>query len=273
MPPSIANLIKANPRGRSESQWLDCLNDLVSELAKVTEGSIQIGRYWIEDFPDFISASATARVCCHNSYPGASSDYWEAAVCLSVRSDRGWWADAYVLPYLQGSRVTRFGRMPDDGSASEEQDLHPISRTSIGPSRTPARLQGDDDVCQLGFFENQFIDQGWVTGDGPGEWAWVRKPGDEFPRKADCRVCDTPIRIGQPIWFEVTIPNSATTTHCSQQRISLFDVTRDLECPNLHPCNTAPAPASPHISVADLKPTGEANIGRFDLRQFGIAGG
>ncbi|MDB4778367.1 hypothetical protein OAG68_02815, partial [bacterium] len=57
----IAARIYDDPRGRVETEWLNSLDYLVERLGSTTSSPLELGRYWISDFPGHASAGMSAR--------------------------------------------------------------------------------------------------------------------------------------------------------------------------------------------------------------------
>jgi hypothetical protein len=251
----IADNINKDPRGRTETEWLDTLDYLVARLSAATSAYIEVGRYWINDFPDHGGASLTARVRSKKPLPGVDSDYWEAAVCLSG-AHRSAWSDAYVIPYLKGSRVTSKGRLVD------------------------CSTEGAEEFCWFKFAGNDFEPKGWTFPEGPGEWLWVEKPGDEYQQIVNCHQLALKVDVEAPIYIDCVVPEIASIKNYrrrsrpSTPRMSLLHVNRNREHTNLVPWNASPPrPTSQDVvTLNDVQSIGR-DVLRLDLRLLRIRGG
>ncbi|QDU43555.1 hypothetical protein Mal52_20310 [Symmachiella dynata] len=239
-----------DPRGQTESQWLDVLDYLAARFEAATSSKLHVGRYWCDDAPGDQSASITARIRSRSPLPGVESDYWEAALCYTGRK-KGGYANIYAFPFLRESPVTRRGRLAD-GLPNDEVDEF--------------RLWQFDD--------NEFADRGWCYPDGNGEWSWIHKPGDEYRQNldvqtaADCYEFESPIivRVKRRLGVDfLGLGNAAA-------RYSLVHVNRSREQTNLVPWNTRPPrPNSKDVVTAKIPPEPTDSI-ELNLRNFRIRG-
>lgn len=253
---NVADRILDDPRGRSEAEWLDVLDYLVSRLSDATGACLEIGRYWIDD----TGASASICVCIRAKapLPGVDSDCWEAVACLSGQA-RGAWADAYAFPFLRGSAVTAEGRIADLGPDVEFED-----------------------PWTYRFAAGEFQSQGWWPADGPGEWAGIKAPGDEYMLCIDCRPVSTEFSEGEPIYVDLR-PAACAPPHTdlrvghgasNSPRISLVYVERNREGANLVPWGSRPARSnSQHAETIDRITESSHGTLRLDLSAFQIRGG
>lgn len=243
--------IHSDPRGRTESEWLDTLDFLVTRLGSATSSHLHTGAYWCSDERGHESASIVARVRSRSPLPGVESDYWEAALCYTG-GDNGAYSDAYAFPYLRGSALTSRGRLAD-GSPEEELD----------------------EFRHWQMVDGEFVDRGWGYPDGPGEWGWVSKPGDEYWQDLDVKFAAHEFAENQPIIARLCGLNVVRDPHSQfpLSRISLLHVNRGRETTNLAPWNEHPPRAnSPHvIPIADCKAVKSGY--ELDLRKFSIRGG
>lgn len=251
----IADQINDDPRGRTETEWLDSLEFLVSRLSDATGAYLELGRYWIEDFPGHSGAGMSARVRSKKPLRGVNCDYWEAAICLSG-GHRGARADAFVIPYLRGSRITSEGRMADRSS------------------------QGEEEFWWFNFTGGEFQSKGSSWPDGPGEWSWVKQPGDEYQQNVDCRISQSSIRNDAPVYVDVIVSDLAhiktyrNRLRPSTPRISLLHVNRNREHANLVPWNfRPPRPGSQDVLTVDDGQTTGRDALQIDLRRLRVRGG
>ena len=243
------SFFSVDPRGRSESDWLDTLDFLVTALAEATSTYPHVGAYWCNDFPGHQSVSIIARVRSRNPLPGVESDYWEAALCFTGDGDRSY-SDAFVFPFLAGRPVTGKGILELDAEL--------------------------DEFRRWQFVEGQFVERGWEHPDGPGEWAWIKKIGDEYPESLVVTLDAKEYRQGRPVSVSLTardMPGSHLLQKQSAARISLIHANRNRENTNLYPWGNRPLrPGSRYvISVQDVELKGSTI--QFDLTQFNIRGG
>jgi len=251
----LADRIHDDPRGRTETEWLNSLDFLVDRLSEATSSHLELGRYWISDFLGHASAGMSARVRSKQPLKGVESDYWECAICLSGQ-DGNAWADAYIIPYLQSSRVTSLGRMADRSIQYEEQ------------------------FWWFNFANGNFENKGWSYPDGPGEWSWVERPGDEYQQYVECDLHKTTFNLGDPVNLNVTASTIADAKKHRQRprsslpRISLIHVNRDREHTNLAPWTARPPRHNSQdaVTIDDLKVAGRDSI-KLNLSAFRIRGG
>lgn len=157
----LDELAVADPRGRTEEQWLDVFEHLLASLSVATRAKIEVGAYWLDVGSTAASASLGARIRADGPLLWTSSDCWEAAFCITGGSE-GAYVDVMAFPFLRGSVVTRDGRMDD--------------------------LEGDREVEEfwLHYADRNWNDRGWHYPEGAGEWDYVRRPGEAFFRGVCC---------------------------------------------------------------------------------------
>jgi len=246
---SNAEDILSDPRGRTEANWLNTLDYLVNLLGESTNCRLHLGTYWCSDDPSAKSASIVGRVRSRDNLPDTSVDYWEAAICYTRNADRAY-STAYAFPFKEGRPLASRGRLPVNGELDEFR------------------------FWQLS--EGKFIDRGWGCPDGPGEWGWIEKPGDEYWQTVDVQLTSNKFVYGKPIMASltgVTIPNSHREFQNSQGRISLIHANRNKENTNLYPWGARPARQSCTYSIPIQKTDVTNNAIQIDLTHFRIRGG
>lgn len=253
----VASLLNGYVRNLNESEWLDVLKYLVQKLGESTSAHIEIGDYWISDEPNDSSTSLGTRVRAKSPLPGVESDYWEASLCLTAQ-DNTTYVDAFVFPYLDGIRVSQFGRL-DSELAIEN---------------------GGEITWWFNFANGEFQSRGWNQADGPGEWDWIVEKGDAFMTSLNCRILQNTFQTDEPILVDVNIENlsqllaDAKFLKYKQPRLSLINVNRNRELTNLVPWNVfPPKPDSEHPASIENFSIINSKTLRIDLRQFNIRGG
>jgi hypothetical protein len=246
---SIAKSILSDPRNRSEAEWLDTLDYLVDVLAASTACHLHLGAYWCSDEPVCRSASIGSRVRSRSPLPGVRSDYWEAALCYTGNAERAF-ADAYVFPYREGRLVSSAGRLPEGEEVEEFR-----------------RWQ---------FVDGRFVDKGWQYPDGPGEWSWVKEPGDEYPEEIHVTPEGAVFQAGESAVVHLSglqIPRSLASLKMQNPRISLVHVNRDQEGSNLSPWTARPPRPMSHDTVSLHDARIENEEIQVDLTKFRVRGG
>lgn len=254
---NITSLLKDYARNLTESQWLEILKYLSTKLGEATSANIEIGRYWINDYPDGSSSSLGSRVRAKSPFPGVESDYWEAALCLTSQDNKTY-VDAFVFPYSNGIRVSQFGRLDNDSSIEKGDEIH----------------------WWFHFEDDKFHSKGWLLAEGPGEWSWVIKQGDEFQTKLESQLLKNEFQSDEPIFVDLVVPELSQLLADSaflkdqKPRLSLIHVNRNRENNNLVPWNaTPPTTNSKHAKSIKSFPPIKSDTLRIDLRQFNIRGG
>ncbi|MBX7220004.1 MAG: hypothetical protein K1Y36_08655 [Blastocatellia bacterium] len=242
--------IPRDPRGHQEKDWLNMLDFLVARLSEATRSRINLGAYWCEDNPKFQGSGLGAQVRSRNPYPLVESDCWEATLCFSQNA-QGSYAGTCAFPFLQGSAVTPEGRLAD-----------------LGRDAFLKRFRS------LSFQGGTFVDEGWHIPDGPGEWGWIRQPGDDYRQLIEITMPTTLVEFGHPIrvWLNGGLPPSRQLSPLA--RISLLSINRNHEGKNLVPWSVrTPRSNSAHvITVSQLKVVHYTGL-EVDLAQFKIRGG
>lgn len=248
-PLEFSEQLKSDPRGRSESQWLNTLNYLVQSLGEATSCHLHVGSYWCSDEPGDASVSLGARLRSRRPLPGVQSDYWEAASCCSGYGERAY-VDVMVFPYFQGRVVT-----------------------GAGPLKPGAELE---QFRWWQYSEGGFVDRGWDNPEGPGEWGWVQKPGDEYWHRVGVEQTDERSSVGEPVTVRLSgfpVPHGHQAARAFPGRVSLIHVNRNRENTNLAPWGASVSgPESRHaIRVSAQKLEGDSVL--LDLTRFSIRGG
>ena len=130
------------------------------------------------------------------------------------------------------------------------------------------------------FADGEFQEKGWSLPDGPGEWSWVKQPGDEYRECVDCRNVKPRVAGDAPLCVDLLVSDLASVktyrdrSRPSTPRISLLHVTRNREHTNLVPWNARPP--RPHsqdvLTLDDVKEVGGDAL-RIDLRRLRVRGG
>lgn len=246
----VSELIHCDPRGATESAWIDRLEFLLRSLADATSSYLQVGTYWCDDFPGHQTASITTRVRSRDKLPGVESDYWDAAVCYTGGHDRSY-ADAYIFPFDSGIRMGGSGPLPP---GSPERDL--------------------EEFRWYQFEQVNFVDRGWAFPDGPGEWSWVESPGVEYWERLQAKPTSLVFAEGKPITIEVSgLTRSRWQDSGATGRLSLIHVNRGRERSNLHPRgeHIPRNESSDTVRLTDLNRHGSTVL--LDLAKFNIRGG
>ena len=119
----LPEMIYNFPGDRSEASWVDAIEYLRLSLSGSFKTNVQVGCYWIADFPGHMSAGCVARIRGREPLAGVASDSWEGL--LGWSGHRGKTGNAYVLifPFLSGSVVQQRGRLIDMGPDAEADEL------------------------------------------------------------------------------------------------------------------------------------------------------
>lgn len=253
--PELERLVEQARAKGTEDAWLAALKFLVDRLAAATGGSVDIGRYWIDE--DHQSVSISVRVRAKQPFPGVASDYWEGVIALTGE-DSFVWSDAYIFPFLENSVVTSRGRLADAAATAET-----------------------DEFRHLQFETDQWRQRGWSSPDGPGEWAWVVNPGDEFSCDLDCRFEKPVFAPGEPLLVKASFEKLRARMTADQGkkqagpvRLSLIHVNRGHQAANLAPWGKYPPPANGARVVRFERPASVfQNPVTVDLRSWKIRGG
>lgn len=170
----LDELAVADPRGRTEGEWLEVFEHLLTSLSATTRAKIEVGAYWLDVGSTAASASLGARIRADGPLLWTSSDCWEAAFCITGGRE-GAYVDVMAFPFLRGSVVTRDGRMTD--------------------------LDGDHEVEELWlhYADGRWEDRGWHYPEGAGEWDYVREPGHLSFRALRCRSAKGSFAIWEPL--------------------------------------------------------------------------
>lgn len=246
---SIAKSILSDPRNRSEAEWLDTLDYLVDVLAESTSCHLHLGAYWCHDEAGGGSASIVCRVRSRSPLPGVHSDCWEAALCYTG-DEEGAYSDAYIFPYLNDRRVSSAGRLPEGEEVEEFRHWQ--------------------------FVSGRFVDKGWEYPDGPGEWSWVKVPGDEYPQAIHVSPQDAIFQAGESAIVHlsgVQIPRSHGQLKTHNPRVSLVHVNRNQEGSNLSPWTARPPRPTSHDTISLLDTRIDNGHVEFDLTKLRIRGG
>lgn len=248
-PQDIASQIHADPRGRSEDAWLDTLDFLAGRLGEATSAHLHIGTYWCSDEIGHSFASIISRVRARCPLPGTDSDYWEGALCYTG-SNEGAHADAYLFPFRNGCPVVSRGFLAADAELDEFR------------------------WWQLD--EGRFVDRGWSYPDGPGEWGWVKKPGDEYWQSVNVRTAPGGYQSGVPIFVglsNIVLPTDHRARQQSSARISIIHANRDRENTNLYPWGVRPPRRKSQYALPITEISFQGTELQVDLSRFGIRGG
>lgn len=246
---AIRDGLLRDPRGRSESEWLDTLDFLVNSLSTATSCHLHLGTYWCTDNAGAPTASIIGRVRSRHRLPGVKSDYWEAAICYTGGSDRTY-ADAYLFPYLEDRPVTRNGRLAPDAEL--------------------------DELRHWKFSDGEFNDRGWTFPDGPGEWGWIERPGDEYQQTLAVTLARSNFGYGEPILAtirNVVVPTAHRDLLGSTGRISLIHANRNKENTNLYPWGTRPSRPTCRYAIPIQQALVQDSSILVDLTRFRIRGG
>ena len=252
---NVADQIENGPGGRTESDWLDTLDYLVDRLSKATSCYLEVGRYWSWDQTTRQSSGICVRVRSKQPFPFVESDYWEAAICLTGDSEKGW-SDVFAFPYLKENRVSSEGVV----SSSSDVDL--------------------EEFWWFNFSHRHFHSKGWSFPEGPGEWSWVKKPGDEFQTNVECTPVSNCVDSQNPIPVSIAHSGIRLLKSASSQkrdvtfRLSLVHVNRDRENTNLTPWNVRPPRAnSLDVIFLDAQSLSGEGTDNLDISRFRIRGG
>ena len=121
----LERLVLADPRGRSEAEWLDVMEFALTRLTELAGPAIEVGEYWLDVGATSASASLGARIRASGPLLWTTSDCWEAAFCISGGIE-GAHVDVFAFPFLKGSTINRAGRIEDlaDDKNVDEFWLH-----------------------------------------------------------------------------------------------------------------------------------------------------
>ncbi len=239
--------IHGDPRGRTEDEWLDTLDAAVARLASATRARLEVGGYRVIDGPK--RASFTVRVRSREPLPEVESDNFEAVISLDGNGHRVA-VDADVFPFLDGSVVTRRGRLADLGIELDEL--------------VSMKLEGE-----------AFTSRGWVRVDNPGEWSWVMQPGDEFKPGFSCEPLDA-YQEGAPMPLAIGIAPPvlrAARRAPGTIRFSLVAASRSHTRGNLVPWGERPARSGSPRAIAFDASELPSSGWRIQLDALSIRGG
>lgn len=171
--PNLEQKTIADPRGRSEEEWLDVFEYLLGSLGSATCARIEVGAYWLDSMSTLASASLGARIRADGPLLGINSDCWEAAFCITGNG-AGSYIDVFAFPFLRGCVINRDG--PLEGVAQ------------------------DDEVEEfwLQYADRRWNQRGWRSPEGTGEWDYVRRPGAAFFRDIRCQSTKARFRSSEP---------------------------------------------------------------------------
>lgn len=241
----LEELAVADPRGRTEEDWLEVFEHLLTSLSAATRAKIEVGAYWLDvDSTAAGSASLGARIRADGPLLWINSDCWEAAFCITGGST-GAYVDVMAFPFLRGSVVTRDGRMADLDGSHEVEDFW------------------------LHYADGRWEDRGWHYPEGAGEWDYVRRPGDAFFRGIRCSAKDS-FAILEPLMISVDRAYQSDPTLGDRASLSIHRLLRNgrenVEAPS---GGLLPRPGSPQRF-----PFGSAELpASFRLDAVPIAGG
>jgi hypothetical protein len=202
--------------GRTEADWLDGLELLRGILATSLDTDVDLGRYVVDDFAGHACFGVSASVRGRAALPGCECDSWEGILSWSASPGRRGYASATIFPFRGGSVLQQRGRLADLGPGAETEQL------------LYYRLEN-----------GRFDSDGWIYGDGPGEWASVTGPGSVYHQ--DLTPCGPmAFAAGGPIVLPLRLHAHASTALCAGARASLVHVHRDREGGNLAPWTVRP---------------------------------
>lgn len=225
---TVEEMVTRDPRGRSEEEWLDVLELLLSRLEGMTGSKIEVGAYWMDVRATSASAALGARIRADGPLLGTASDCWEAALCITGDQE-GAYVDAMAFPFLRGSVVNRDGRLVD--------------------------LPGNSEVDELWLHheEGRWEDKGFRYPDGPGEWDHIRAPGDAFFRNLFCSAVRPEVAAGEPV--AVTVDHRAVVEVSLEVEaaVSIHRLWRDgREIVEAPPATPLPRPGSERRLAVEL---------------------
>lgn len=246
-------ILREFERNRSESLWLDMFECLRASLSRTLGKEVQLGRYWISDFPGHASAGGAFNFRCRAGIPDMESDGLEGVLSWSCnRGERGD-AGAWVVPFLRNSAVQPLGRLSDLGPGCEVEQVFSYS-----------------------FHDGRFEQGGWEHGH-PGEWAYITEPGDFY----DCHLSPSfkknDFAEGEEIVMKLRLDDlssiKANQNLGSTPRISLIHVNRDRERSNLVPWTSRPPKEnSGHVQTISDCENREPGVLLCRLDRFNIRG-
>lgn len=240
--------IRTVSRDRSLAEPLDLLEDWIRKLAGSTGCRLQLGEHWYSLPARGRDGSITARVRSFDPLPNARSDYWEASIGGSF-DERDFWSDCVVFPFLKGVRQIASGDLPDDVDSESFRWL---------------RLVGEG-----------FDDCGWSYAEGPGEWSWVRHPGDEYRCSVGLRT-KAAYRAGKPLEVLLSLGgrrHGYLADPSEAACISLLFVQRGRARENLSPWSERPPRRDSRFAVSIAPACRDGKPFRFDLAALPIRGG
>lgn len=192
----------ADPRGRTEAEWLDVFEYLLGLLRDATRAEIEVGAYWLDVEANAAAAALGARIRADGPLLWTDSDCWEAAFCITGGRE-GSYADVMAFPFLRGSVITRDGRLDDLRGAHEVEELW------------------------LHYTDRKWVDQGWRYPDGAGEWDHVRRPGDAFFRAISCTGVKDRFTVLEPLMISVDCVHGQEPTLGDRASLSIHRLLRD----------------------------------------------
>lgn len=172
----LTRLALSDPRGRSEAEWLDVLEMLLRRLEETLGSRVEVGFYWFEHGPrwrDFGCAGLVAKIRAEGALLATGGDGWEATLCMTG-DESGCGVDVMAFPFLEGSLLTRRGRLADLVERWEVEEFW------------------------VTFTERGWDVRGWKPGEGPGEWDCIRAPGDMFRCVLRGRTSEASPQLGAP---------------------------------------------------------------------------
>lgn len=235
----------ADPRSRSEEEWLDVFEHLLGSLCSVTCAEIEVGAYWLDSMSALASASLGARIRAEGPLLWTNSDYWEAAFCITGNA-AGSYIDVFAFPFLRGCVINRDGPLDD------------IAR--------------DDEVEEfwLQFANGTWIERGWNYPEGTGEWDYVRRPGTAFFRAIRCQGTKERFCRSEPLLVTVDRAEDRRNSLGGRASLSIHRLLRDdIEIVMPPSAVSIPRPGSqqrPHLGSTMLPAT-------FPVDSISIPGG
>jgi len=138
------------------------LEHLLGSIGSATRAKIEVGAYWLDSAPASASASLGARIRAEGPLLWTNSDSWEAAFCITGNG-AGSNIDVFAFPFLRGCVIHRDGPLEDIARDHEVE------------------------AFWLQYADRRWIERGWSSPEGTGEWDHVRRPGTAFFRGIRCQ--------------------------------------------------------------------------------------
>ncbi|MDB4778356.1 hypothetical protein OAG68_02755, partial [bacterium] len=138
----------------------------------------------------------------------------------------------------------------------------------------------EEEFWWFSLVDGHFENNGWSYPDGPGEWSWVERPGDEYQQTIKCELEISLLNEGSPIYVNVMAPAISDSEKHRQRartsvpRISLIHANRNREHANLSPWTARP----PRPNCQDTRTLDDVRVFdrdtiRMDLSKLRIRGG